>query len=236
MKILRVVLIALMCFVALPVFGQQPGTGVPPQVPTLVKELHIMPYITASYNTFSGKAFPIAAHGVGFGAGLAFDLTSAEQRLGVYFDFAFQDMRGYAKNGSCVHANDTVLNPADAYHYWQYVLFEPFLKIQRGDGRGYFLVGASFGFANRSQTDSKGETRTESSSWEGSESGNQFRLDVRAGLGVKLAEFSGHALIFEGRVGYPITAAISDYKNACGGGELGSWRIVTLQGNLGLRI
>ena len=107
--------------------AQQPGTGVPAQVPSLVKELHIMPYLTVSYNSFSGKAFPVGAHGVGYGAGLVFDLTTQEQRTGFYFDFAFQDMRGLAKNGSCVHANDTVLTPADANHYWQYILFEPFI-------------------------------------------------------------------------------------------------------------
>lgn len=231
-SLLTIVLTAL----ALPAAAQPPGTGVPQQVPTLVKELHIMPYLTASYNRFSGRAFPISATGVGFGAGLSFDLTTQEQHTGVYFDFAFQDMRGLAKNGSCVYANDTVLEPADANHYWQYVLFEPFLKIQRGDGRGYLLLGASFGFATKSQTDSHGETMTESTSWEGSPSGNQFRLDIRGGIGLKLAEISGHGLIFEGRLGYPVTSVISNYKNACGGGELGSWQILTFQGNLGLRI
>jgi hypothetical protein len=235
---IRLVVLSVVLLVVgvIPAVAQTPGTGVPQQVPTLVKELHIMPYVTASYNRFSGKAFPISASGVGYGAGLVFDLTTQEQRTGVYFDFAFQDMRGVAKNGSCVHANDTVLEPADAYHYWQYILFEPFLKMQRGDGRGYFLIGASFGFATKSQTDSRGDNKTESTSWEGTELGNQFRLDIRAGVGVKLADFGGHGLIFEGRFGYPLTAAIANFKNVCGGGELGNWQILTVQGNLGLRI
>ena len=210
-----------------------------PKVATLVNTLAVMPYITGSLDLFSGKAFPANATGIGYGAGLAIDLTQKDRKLGFFFDFAFQDMRGSAQNGSCVHpvsGNDSIFEPADAYHYWEYILFEPFLKIQGEKKNGYFLIGASIGFAVLSETVSRGITTTEYALWNEGPFGNQFRFDLRAGLGVKLADIGKHELILEARAGYPLTNVISNYQNACTGGELGNWRIITVQANLGLRL
>ena len=218
------------------------GTGVP-KVATLVNTLTVMPYLTGSLNLFSGKAFPANATGVGFGGGLAFDLADVGQKTGLYFDFAFQDMRGSAQNGSCISSGtsadntpDSVLGSANAYHYWQYILFEPFLKIQGEKRNGYFLIGASFGFAVLSETESRGIYTTQYALWDGSPLSNQFRLDIRAGLGVKLADIGKHELMLEARAGYPLTNLISNYRNACTGGELGDWKVITIQTNLGLRM
>jgi len=235
-------------FIALAILGIAVGTAsaqpqggvITPAVPTLVKKVTIMPYITASMNLMSGKAFSNNATGIGFGGGLTFDLTEDGQKAGLMFDFAFQDMRGYAANGNCVQpisGNEGILEPANAYHYWEYVMFEPFLKIQSNNKRnGYFLIGASFGFAILSETVSRGQTVTEYILWSGSPFSNLFRLDLRAGLGVELAKIGTHALILEARAGYPISNVISDYNNRCNAGETGGWRIITLQANLGLRI
>src|SRR5882724_2896291 len=61
------------------------------KVSTLVDSVYFMPYITGSANFHSGDAFPKSATGLGYGFGLAFDLTKDGQKLGAYFDFAFQD-------------------------------------------------------------------------------------------------------------------------------------------------
>jgi hypothetical protein len=222
------------------------GTETPippkPKVATLVNTVTIMPYITASLNLFSGKAFPANATGIGYGGGLAFDLTDPGQRVGFLFDFAFQDMRASAQNGNCITGinnatnTDSLLGPANAYHYWRYILFEPFLKFQGAKKNGYFLIGASLGFAVLSETESRGITSTEYVLWDGTPFGNQFRLDIRAGLGVELAKIGTHELILEARAGYPVTNVISNFQNACTGGEIGSWRIITVQANLGLRV
>ncbi|GEM_PF-2419932 len=220
--------------------AQTPEKGVPPPVTPLFDKVTIMPYVTGSLNLFSGKAFPANATGAGFGGGLSFDLTKEGQKVGLMFDFAFQDMRGFGANGSCIQLNpdpnDSLIEPADAYHYWQYVLFEPFLKFQGGARNGYFMIGASFGLAVISETENKGVTYTDYSFWDHSEYATRFRLDIRAGLGVKLADIGKHQLILEARAGYPITNAISNYASRCTGGELGNWRIITMQANLGLRI
>jgi hypothetical protein len=208
-----------------------------PKVATLVNTLAVMPYITGSLNLFSGKAFPANATGIGYGAGLAFDMTQKNEKLGFFFDFAFQDMRGSAQNnGSSVQGSDSVLAPATAYHYWQYILFEPFLKIQGEKKNGYFLIGASLGYAVLSETVSRGATTTEYALWNEGPFGNQFRFDLRAGIGVKLADIGKHDLILEARAGYPLTNVISNYQNASTGGEAGNWRIITIQANLGLRL
>jgi hypothetical protein len=206
---------------------------------TLVNTVTIMPYLTGSYNSFFGQAFPASAKGLGFGGGLTFDLTDSGQKTGLMFDFAFQDMRGAAQNGSCVHPNpdsSTLLEAADAYHYFQYVLFEPFLKIQGGKTNGYLILGASVGYAVLTETVSRGTYHTEYTLWSGSPYGNQFRLDIRAGIGTVLSHIGTHQLVLEMRAGYPITSVISNYTNQCSGGDTGGWKIVTLQANLGLRI
>jgi hypothetical protein len=241
MRISRILLISLFfaAMLSQTAFAQKVGGVVSPTVPTLVNKVTIMPYVTASLNLLSGKAFSANATGVGFGGGLTFDLTEDGQKAGLLFDFAFQDMRGLARNGSCVQpaANDSLLEPADAYHYWEYVMFEPFLKIQANSKRnGYFLLGASFGFAILSETVSRGTHSTEYILWSGSPYSNLFRLDLRAGLGVELASIGTHKLVLEMRAGYPLTNVISDYNNRCGDGEPGNWRIITFQANLGVRI
>ncbi len=198
----------------------------------------MMPYLTASLNFFSGKAFLANATGPGVGGGLLFDMTNEGQPVGFMFDFAFQDMYGAAPNGNCVNiSGDTVLAPADAYHYWQYLLFEPFLKLQtKGKQKGYFMIGASFGFAVLSETVSQGQTLTQYALWGASDYAHRFRFDLRAGIGVQLAAIHGHALILEARAGYPLTNEISNYPNVCTGGEFGNWHIITLQANLGLKL
>ncbi len=221
----------------------QDGGGIltpAPRVPTLFDTVTVMPYVTGSLNLFSGKAFPLNATGPGIGGGLTFDFTNEGQKFGLMLDFAFQDMYGFAQNGNCVNpiaGQDSILEPANAYHYWQYVLIEPFLKIQtKGRQKGYFIIGASVGLAVLSETVSKGQTVTQFAQWDQSPYGNVFRLDLRAGLGVELAKFGRHELVLEARAGYPLTNVISNYTNACSGGDIGNWRIVTFQVNLGLRV
>jgi hypothetical protein len=208
------------------------------RVPTLVDTMTMMPYVTASLNLFSGKAFLANATGPGVGGGLMFDLTKDGQKTGFMFDFAFQDMYGAAQNGNCVNiSGDTILEPANAYHYWQYLLFEPFLKLQTSaKQKGYFMIGASVGFAVLAETVSIGQDLTQFARWDQSRFGNRFRLDLRAGVGVQLGKIAKHALILELRGGYPVMNAISNYANACTGGEIGNWRIITFQANLGLKL
>jgi hypothetical protein len=208
------------------------------KVPTLVDTMTVMPYLTGSLNLFSGKAFLDNATGAGFGAGLTFDMTKEGQKTGFMFDFAFQDMAGFAANGNYVRIpSDSILVSADAYHYWYYLLFEPFLKLQTGGKqKGYFIIGASVGFAVLSETVSIGQGQTEYIVWDQTPYGNRFRLDLRAGVGVELAKIHGHELILEARAGYPLTNAITNYANIYGGNGPGNWRIITLQANLGLRL
>jgi hypothetical protein len=221
----------------------QPGTGVPPRrVPTVGDSLTVMPYLTGSLNLFSGKAFLANATGPGFGGGVTFDFTKEGQKAGFMCDIAFQDMYGAAQNGDCIGSLVTgsggVSPSADAYQYWQYLLLEPFLKLQTSSKRtGYFMIGASFGMAVQSETVSIAPGYPyKYTSWDGTTFGNRFRLDIRAGVGVELAKIGTHALILEARAGYPLTNEISNYPNECTGGELGNWKIITIQGNLGLRL
>lgn len=221
--------------------AQQNGGGIispARHVPTLVDTMTMMPYVTGSLNLFSGKAFLANATGPGVGGGLLFDLTKEGQKTGFMFDFAFQDMYGSAQNGSTVNIpGDTILEPANAYHYWQYLLFEPFLKLQTpGKQKGYFMIGASFGFAVLSETVSIGQNVTQYANWGQSKYASRFRLDLRAGVGEQLGKIGGHALILELRAGYPITNEISNYPNVSTGGDIGNWRIITLQANLGLKL
>jgi len=213
----------------------------PSSVPTLFGQMTIMPYITGSLNLFSGMAFPQPASGAGFGGGLEFDMTKKGQSAGLMFDFAFQDMTGFAANGMCLQSiggdvKDSVAPSADAYHYWYYLLFEPYLKLQTKARNGYFIIGASIGMAVLGETVSKAQNITQFIDWNNSPYGNSFRFDIRAGIGVKLANIANHELILEARAGYPLTSVISNFPNICTGGTLGNWRIVTMQANLGLRI
>jgi hypothetical protein len=240
MKRLCLILVLLMLFTS--VTSAQQGKGnVQPPAETLFDNVYMMPFVTVSYNIQSGKAFPLSAHGIGYGIGCAFDLTVDGQKAGWYFDFAWQDMRAFAKQGSCFSLlDDTVISTVDAEHYFQYVMVETFLKLQGAKANGYFLIGGSFGLATYSATRSIGSTPAGQpienyAFWEGTDFGKSFRFDIRGGLGVILAEISGHKLIFEGRFGYPLTLAIANYHNVCASGSKGDWRIVTLQGNLGLR-
>ena len=214
----------------------------------LVKKLTLMPYVTGSFNLQSGEAFPKAAQGLGFGFGVAVDLTEDRQPLGAYIDFAYQDMRASAANGACAPTNytDNVYQTLNATHYFSYVLLETFLKIQSQKTNGYFLLGGSFGLATTELTARDGAIpEYKYSDWSGavnpatnSTYGHKFRFDLRAGIGIKLGYVSGHELVFEARFGYPVTSAVSDYHDVCNGtvGTDGSWRVVTLQGNIGLRL
>ncbi len=220
------------------VFAQEASIIQVIKVPTLVDTMTVMPYLTGSMNLFSGKAFLENATGAGFGAGLSFDMTKEGQKAGFLFDFAFQDMSGFAANGNYVrNPADSVLEPADAYHYWYYLVFEPFLKLQTsGKQKGYFIIGASVGFAVLSETVSIGQKLTEYTAWDQTPYGNRFRFDLRAGVGVELAKIHGHELILEARAGYPLTNVITNYANIYGGNGPGNWMIITIQGNLGLRL
>jgi len=212
-----------------------------PEVPVLFDQMTIMPYITGSLNLFSGMTFPEPATGAGIGGGLSFDVTKKGQKAGLMFDFAFQDMAGFAANGSFIQLQrlygikDAVTQVADAYHYWYYLLFEPYLKLQGGARNGYFIIGASFGMAVLGETVNKGQGITQFIDWSNSPYGNRFRLDLRAGIGVELAKIGKHEMILEARAGYPLTNVISNYPTG-NLGVPGSWRIITMQANLGLRI
>lgn len=216
-----------------------------PQVHTLVDTMMVMPYVTGSLNLMSGKAFPANATGPGFGAGMSFDLTKEGQPAGLLFDFAFQDMYAVGPNGSCVNpalsgSTDTVnflLQSANAYHYFMYLLFEPFLKLQgKTDRRGYFLIGASIGIPLLMETYSQGETFSEQTLWNNSPYAHRLRVDIRAGVGVKLGKIGTHDLVLEARGGYPLTPVITNYVNQCSGGDVGNWNIITFQANLGVRL
>lgn len=205
----------------------------------IVKTLTVMPYATISYNFQSGQAFPKGAQGLGYGFGIAFDLTEEKQPIGAYFDFAYQDMRASVNDGACklVKESDTVTETVPVKHYFSYALFEAFVKFQSAKSNGYFLLGASAGIATTALTVKEGPGTPFYSDWHGSDFYNSFRLDIRAGLGIKLGYISGHQLVFEARFGYPVTTVISEYHDICNGSTAhGSWRVVTMQGNIGLRL
>ncbi|MEO6940132.1 MAG: hypothetical protein ABI444_08360 [Candidatus Kapaibacterium sp.] len=242
-RVSRLFIVALslgfLLLVAGEVFAQTKSDVPPAPVPTLVKNVYFMPYVTGSGNFHSGEAFPKSASGLGYGFGLAFDLTEDGQKTGFYFDFAFQDMRAAANDGSCMtqRTTDSLLSSVRAEHYFRYAMVETFVKLQGAKSNGYFLLGASFGYATTALTFSRGLYRDEPVDWKGVDNFNPFRLDIRAGLGVILANIGKHKLILEARVGYPITNAITGYRNICtGNGIDGNWKIITLQANLGLRL
>lgn len=211
----------------------------------VVKKVTVYPYLTLSGNFQSGQAFPKSANGIGYGFGLAFDLTEDKQPYGLYFDLAYQDMRASAKDGGAKVINpavDSVAMSVPVEHYFSYALFEAFVKLQGEKSNGYFLLGASVGFATLSQTVWRGPGSVQVADWsaatnsQGNTIGNSFRFDIRAGLGVKLATIAGYPLVFEARFGYPVTAAITDYNDfANGNSSHGPWRVLSFQGNLGLR-
>ncbi|MEI8134329.1 MAG: hypothetical protein WCH46_04515 [bacterium] len=205
-----------------------------------VKKLTIMPYATLSYNLQSGQAFPKNAQGVGYGFGLAFDLTEDRQPLGAYFDFAYQDMRAHALDGSCgrIPGSGDISQSLPVTHYFSYAQFEAFLKLQSHKTNGYFLIGASAGLATTGLTEREGAIAEDRfSEWKTVETYNQFRLDLRAGIGVKLGYISAKEVVIEARFGYPLTNVLGEYHDFCNGsGAFGPWRIVTMQMNVGLRL
>lgn len=221
---------------------------VQPEVASIVKHMTVMPYVTGSLNIMSGKAFPGKATGPGFGAGLTFDMTEDGQSAGLMFDFAFQDMYAVAKDGSCINPYlagaapgdtlDLFLETADAYHYFSYLLFEPFLKLQSAkDKRGYFIIGASIGMPVVMESYFVSEHYRQQAQWNNSPYGHRLRIDGRVGIGLKLGKIAKHDFVLEARGGYPITPVITDYVNQCSAtGDIGDWRILTLQVNLGVRL
>jgi hypothetical protein len=218
----------------------QPQTKVERMPPEqgIVENVFFMPYITGSYNMHSGKAFLASASGAGFGLGLAFDLTRDGQKSGLYFDIAWQDMRAASDEGICMNDEfEELLTTERAEHYYKYVLFEPFLKLQGERANGYFLIGGSLGYNVQALLVKQGDKRVEHTNWSNQEEfHNPLRLDIRAGLGLILAKIGTQKLILEARVGYPVTNAISDYRSFCDDtGLAGNWKIITLQANLGLR-
>jgi hypothetical protein len=220
-------------------FKKQNTTRRIPKDSGIVKKLTVMPYATISYNLQSGQAFPRNASGIGYGFGLAFDLTEDKQPLGAYFDFAYQDMRASANDGAAklVNPADTVTTTVPVTHYFSYFLLEGFLKFQTLKNNGYFLLGVSTGISTTSLSVKTGPPPDQYADWSGTPFYNKLRLDIRAGIGIKLGYISGHQVVFEARFGYPVTTAISDYSDfANSNGAHGSWRIVSLQGNIGLRL
>lgn len=208
-----------------------------PPVTGIVENMFFMPYITGNYNMHSGKAFPKSASGMGFGFGVALDFTKDKQKSGFYFDIAFQDMRAAAEDGIFINDEyDTLLTSERAEHYYQYVLFEPFLKLQGERANGYFLIGASFGYAVEASLLKAGDVRQEFSNWSTQEFHNPLRVDLRAGLGLILANLGTQKLILEARIGYPVTNALSDFLYFFNDeGIAGNWKIISLQANIGLR-
>jgi hypothetical protein len=166
-------------------------------------------------------------------------LTEEKQPMGFYFDLAYQDMRAHAQDGGCkpIHPDDSISVSVPVDHYFSYALVEGFLKLQGEKSNGYFLIGASMGVATTERTVKRGEGDPVFSDWGTTSFANSFRLDLRAGLGVKLFNMGGHPVVFEARFGYPVTAAITDYADYCNGnGAHGSWRVLSLQGNIGVRL
>lgn len=235
---LRILLILCVCAFAGNLYAQE--TRVTKKVPKdSVETVHVMPYVTGSLNLHSGQAFAKSASGIGFGAGFELDFTPEKSKYGFLFDFAFQDMRAHAEDGTCLTTTETSYT-VRAEHYFQYALAEAFLKIQTGKSNGYLMIGPSIGYATSSFTRAvspKSTAEDQYSYWEGTSNGNQLRLDIRGGLGIVLGQIGKHQLVVEGRFGYPILAAITDYSNVCNPSRTpGDWRIVSLQFNFGVRI
>ncbi len=231
-------------FFATEVFAQTPTIGDTTQrakrpLPDgIVKKVTIMPYATISANFQSGQAFPKSAQGIGYGFGIAFDMTEEKQPLGFYFDLAYQDMRASVDDGACkpINPDDSVSVTVPVSHYFSYALIETFLKLQSEKANGYFLVGFSTGVAINQLTVKRGEGKEVYSDWSAQSFANAFRFDLRAGLGIKLFKIDDNPVVFEARFGYPITAAISDYNDYCNGNNAsGPWRVLSLQGNIGVR-
>ncbi len=243
-----IIAVLLCCCVGGEVFAQGPSTPTADSAKTakrkriselqMIPTLAVMPYATISYNFQSGQAFPKAAQGVGYGFGLAFDFAPEKQPLGLYLDFAYQDMRASANDGAAkvLHDGDSIAVPVPVTHYFSYALAEVFLKLQSERANGYFLIGFSTGIATTSLSVKEGPGLPEYSDWHGTSHYNAFRFDLRGGVGIKLGHIGTHDLIFEARFGYPITTIIHDYQDfANSSGTKGSWRAVSLQGNFGLR-
>lgn len=204
----------------------------------IVKTVTIMPYATISANFQSGQAFPKSAQGIGYGFGIAFDMTEEKQPLGFYFNLAYQDMRASAADGACkpITPDDSVSITVPVDHYFSYALIETFLKLQSQKANGYFLLGLSSGVAIDQLTVKRGEGKEVFSDWSAVSFANSFRLDLRAGIGIKLFKINDNHVVFEARFGYPITAAITDYNDYCNGNNAnGPWRVLSLQGNIGVR-
>lgn len=213
-------------------------------VPVVAPKVTIYPYATISLNYQSGQAFPKSATGIGYGFGLAFDLTEDKQPVGLYFDLAYQDMRARSADGGCMDINLTdtfdISQTVKTEHYFSYALFEAFLKLQSEKGKGYFLIGVSTGIATQALTVKRSPDKSLApdlfSEWKSSDFHNKLRLDLRAGIGVQLGHIAGYPLIFEARFGYPIIAALTEYDDYCNANDAkGPWRILSLQGNIGLR-
>jgi hypothetical protein len=208
----------------------------------IVKAMAVMPYATVSYNLQSGQAFPKSANGVGYGFGVAFDFAPDKQPIGFYLDFAYQDMRASSKDGACkiedpANPKDTVAITVPVTHYFSYALVEAFLKLQSAKSNGYFLIGFSAGISTTALTDLQGPGVDQFEDWNTVGTYNKVRFDIRGGLGLKLATIDTHDLMLEARFGYPLTNILSDYSDICNGnGARGSWRAVSLQANLGLRL
>ncbi len=204
----------------------------------IAKRVSIYPYLTLNANFQSGQAFPKAAQGIGYGFGVAFDMTEPKQPMGFYFDFAYQDMRASSNDGACkpLTPDDSVSVSVPVDHYFSYALFEAFLKLQGERANGYFLIGTSIGFATTALTVKRGPGAAVFADWRGSDFANAFRFDIRAGIGFELFKLDQKPIVFEARFGYPVTAAITDYNDYCNGNNAhGPWRVLSLQTNFGMR-
>jgi hypothetical protein len=241
-------LIILLVFGGAQLFAQTDTSGgrkvLRQPVNAVANKVTVYPYATVSLNYHSGQAFPKSATGVGYGFGLAFDLTEDKQPFGLYFDIAYQDMRAHSNDGGCMDVDitdtNTIAHTVKAEHYFSYALFETFLKLQGEKTKGYFLIGLSTGLVTSALTVRRSPDKTLApdvfSEWKSTPFINKLRLDLRAGIGVQLGHIAGYPFIFEARFGYPIIAALSEYDDFCNANEArGPWRILSLQGNVGLR-
>ena len=213
-------------------------------VKAVANKVTVYPYATISLNYHSGQAFPKSATGIGYGFGLAFDLTEDKQPIGFYFDIAYQDMRAHANDGGCMDIDltdtNTIAHTVEAEHYFSYALFEAFMKLQSEKAKGYFLIGLSTGLVTSALTVRRSPNpqlaRDVYSEWKSTDFHNKLRLDLRAGIGIQLGHIAGYPFVFEARFGYPIIPALTEYDDFCNANEArGPWRILSLQGNVGLR-
>jgi hypothetical protein len=213
-------------------------------VPAVASKVTVYPYATISLNYHSGQAFPKSATGIGYGFGLAFDLTEDKQPIGVYFDIAYQDMRAQSPDGGCMDVDLTDSNEVSqtvaTEHYFSYALFEAFLKLQSEKAKGYFLVGLSTGLVTSALTVKRAPdpqvAKDVYSEWKSTSFFNKLRLDLRAGIGVQLGYIAGYPFVLEARFGYPIIPALTEYDEVCNANDAkGPWRILSLQANVGLR-